>query len=45
MDDDTKDPGQFQQRSALAVEPENTAAENMDETMDTPRAALPQPDK
>ena len=34
MDDDTKDPGQFQQRSDPAVEPEDAVAESMDESMD-----------
>ena len=34
MDDDTKDPGPFQQRSDPAAEPEDAVAESMDETMD-----------
>ena len=39
MDDDTKDPGPFQQRNDPAAEPEDAAAESMDETMDGDLAA------
>ena len=35
MDDDTKDPGPFQQRNDPAAEPEDAVAESMDETMDS----------
>ena len=34
MNDDTEDPGPFQQRSDPAVKPENAVAESMDGTMD-----------
>ena len=44
MDDDTKDPGPFQQRNDPATEPKDAVAESMDETMDCdshPRPAEP----
>jgi len=52
MDDDAKDPGIFQQRSASGAKPEDTVAENMDEAMDgdsttttarTPHTEAPRP--
>ena len=45
MGDDTKGPGEVQQRNAPATEPEDKVAENMDEAMndDTTTATAPAP--